>query len=58
MTPPGKRFQTIHPPGREVGLSAVATWGIALKDEIDTMSFQWKRGGKSSKHIPFNWECP
>jgi hypothetical protein len=26
-TPPGKRVQTINPPGSEVGLGGVATWG-------------------------------
>jgi hypothetical protein len=58
MTPPGKRVQTINPPGSEVGPGVVATWGTSVKDEVDTMSFQWKREGRSSKHIPFNWEGP
>ena len=58
MTPPGKRVQTINPPGSEVGPGGVATWGIAVKDEVDAMSFQWKREGRSSKHIPFDWEGP
>lgn len=58
MTPPGKRVQTINPPGSEVGPGAVATWGTAVKDEVDTMSFKWKREGRSSKHIAFNWEGP
>jgi hypothetical protein len=26
MTPPGKRVQTINPPGSEVGPGGVATW--------------------------------
>ncbi len=58
MTPVGKRVQTINPPGSEVGPGAVATWGTALKDEVDAMGFKWKREGKSSKHIPFSWEGP
>ena len=58
MTPPGKRVQTTNPPGSEVGPGAIATWGTAIKDEVDAMSFKWKREGRSSKHIPFNWEGP
>jgi hypothetical protein len=57
-TPPGKRVQTLNPPGSEVGPGGVATWGIAVRDEVDAMGFKWKRGGKSSKHIPFAWEGP
>jgi hypothetical protein len=58
MTTPGKRVQTINPPGSEVGPDAVATWGTAVKDEVDAMSFKWQREGRSSKHIPFDWEGP
>jgi len=58
MTPAGSRVQTINPPGSEVGPGVVATWGTALKDEVDAMGFKWKREGKSSKHIPFAWEGP
>jgi len=57
-TPPGKRVQTLNPPGSEVGPGGVATWGIAVRDEVDAMGFKWKREGKSSKHIPFAWEGP
>jgi hypothetical protein len=35
MTPPGKRVQTINPPGSEVGPGTVATWGIAVSDKVD-----------------------
>jgi hypothetical protein len=55
-TPPGKRVQTINPPGSEVGpgaAGAVATWGKAVADEVDVMGFKWERKGRSSKHIPF-----
>ena len=61
MTPPGKRVQTINPPGSEVGpgpAGAVATWGTAVSDEVDAMGFKWERKGRSSKHIPFDWNGP
>jgi len=55
-TPPGKRVQTINPPGSEVGPGGgVATWGRSLADEADAMGFKWARKGRSSKHIPFDW---
>jgi hypothetical protein len=60
-TPPGKRVQTFNPPGSEVGpgaAGAVATWGTAVTDEVDTMGFKWERKGRSSKHIPFEWSGP
>ena len=60
MTPPGKLVQTINPPGSEVGPGAVATWGTAAIDEVNVPEFhyEWKRSGKSSKHIPFDWTGP
>jgi hypothetical protein len=58
MTPPGKRVQTINPPGSEVGPGAVATWGIAMIDNVDAMGHKWQRKGNSSKHIPFDWTGP
>jgi hypothetical protein len=59
MTPPGKRVQTINPPGSETGPSGtVATWGRALADEVDAMGFKWDWNGRSSKHIPFEWTGP
>jgi hypothetical protein len=57
-TPPGKRVQTINPPGSEVGPGGVATWGKSLADEADAMGFKWRRTGRSSKHIPFEWSGP
>jgi hypothetical protein len=60
-TPPGKRVQTINPPGSEVGpgaAGAVATWGTAVADEVDTMGFRWEWNGRSSKHITFDWSGP
>jgi hypothetical protein len=60
-TPPGKRVQTINPPGSEVGpgtSGAVATWGKAVADKVDTVEFKWERNGRSSKHIPFEWSGP
>jgi hypothetical protein len=35
MTPPGKRVQTLNPPGSEVGPSMVVTWGKAMTDEVN-----------------------
>jgi hypothetical protein len=59
MTPPGKRVQTLNPPGSEVGPSGtVATWGRAVADEVDAMGFKWEWNGRSSKHIPFEWNGP
>jgi hypothetical protein len=58
MTPPGKRVQTINPPGSEVGLGAVATWAKSTADQADAMGFKWERKGQSSKHIPFEWSGP
>jgi hypothetical protein len=60
-TPPGKRVQTINPPGSEVGpgtSGAVATWGKSLADEVDAMGFKRERKGRSSKQIPFSWNGP
>jgi hypothetical protein len=57
-TPPGKRVQTINPPGSEVGpgpSGAVATWGKGVADKVDAVEFKWDRNGRSSKHIPFEW---
>jgi hypothetical protein len=60
MTPPGKRVQTFNAPGSEVGPGTVATWGKATTDEVNTpeIRFEWKRKGRSSKHIPFDWSGP
>jgi hypothetical protein len=60
MTPPGKRVQTINGPGSEVGPGTVATWGTAVTDEVNVPYFryEWKRSGRSSKHIAFNWSGP
>jgi hypothetical protein len=58
MTPPGKRVQTINPPGSKVGPGAVATWGLSTADQADAIGFKWERKGKSSKHIAFEWSGP
>jgi hypothetical protein len=60
MTPTGKRVQTINAPGSEVGPGTVATWGTAVIDEVNVpdVRYKWKRSGRSSKHIPFNWSGP
>jgi hypothetical protein len=57
-TPPGKRVQTINPPGSEVGPGGVATWGTATVDRAESFGFKWNRSGQSSKHIPFDWRGP
>ena len=57
-TPPGKRVQTINPPGSEVGPGGVATWGSSTTDKVDVFGFKWGRSGQSSKHIPFSWRGP
>jgi hypothetical protein len=60
MTPAGKRVQTINAPGSETGPGTVATWGTAVQDDVSVpeMRFEWKRKGRSSKHIPFDWTGP
>ena len=58
MTPPGKRVQTINPPGSEVGPGVVATWAKSTADQADAMGFKWERKGKSSKHMRFEWSGP
>lgn len=57
-TPPGKRVQTINPPGSEVGPGGVATWAASTVDRADAFGFKWNRRGQSSKHIAFNWRGP
>ena len=58
MTPPGKRVQTINPPGSEVGPGTTATWGQAIVNEVNAMGFKWEWNGRSSKYIPFDWKGP
>ena len=60
MTPRGKRVQTINAPGSEVGPGTVTTWGTAVIDEVNVpdVRYQWKRSGRSSKHITLNWSGP
>jgi len=60
MTPPGKRVQTVNLPGSEVGPGTLATWGRAVVDEVNApeVRYEWKRTGRSSKHIQFNWSGP
>ena len=57
-TPPGKRVQTINPPGSEVGPGQVATWGRSSTARTDGFGFNWTGEGRSSKHIPFEWSGP
>lgn len=57
-TLPGQLVQTFNPPGSEVGPNAVATWGTAKVDRVNSFGFKWDRSGQSSKHIPFYWSGP
>jgi hypothetical protein len=57
-TPPGQRVQMLNPPGSEVGPGGVATWGTATAGRAAAFGFKWEWGGKSSKHIPFDWSGP
>jgi len=58
MTPPGKRVQTLNPPGSEVGPGQTATWGKTTSNLVDAYGFRWDWAGQSSKHIPFDWTGP
>lgn len=58
MTPPGKRVQTLNPPGSEVGPGQTATWGKTKTATVNAMGLNWQANGKSSKHIPFEWSGP
>lgn len=57
-TPPGKRVQTINPPGSEVGPGQIATWGRSLEARSEGFGFKWTGENRSSKHIPFDWTGP
>jgi hypothetical protein len=55
---PGKRAQLHDPPGSEVGPGSVATYGTATADEVDAFGLSWSWGGRSSKHMAFDWSGP
>jgi hypothetical protein len=57
-TPPGKRVQTLNPPGSEVGPGQVATWGSSVEMNAEGFGFKWTGESWSSKHIPFDWNGP
>jgi len=57
-TPPGKRVQTVNPPGSEVGPGQVATWGQSVEVRTEGFGFKWTGKNRSSKHIPFDWTGP
>ena len=40
MTPPGKRVQTLNPPGSEVGV--VATWGITIQNDVNVPEMRFE----------------
>lgn len=55
---PGQRVQVHNPPGAEVGPNAIATQGVATADNAQAFGFSWRRTGRSSKHMGFNWSGP
>jgi hypothetical protein len=57
-TPPGKRVQTLNPPGSEVGPGQIATWGVSVEARSEGFGFKWTGESRSSKHIPFDWTGP
>ena len=57
-TPPGKRVQTINPPGSEVGPGQIATWGRSVEVRTQGFGLDWTGESRSSKHIPFDWTGP
>ena len=57
-TPPGKRVQTINPPGSEVGPGQIATWGRSVEARSEGFGFKWNGESRSSKHIAFDWTGP
>ncbi len=58
-TPAGERVQLLNPPGSEVGPSGtVATWGRATADRAEAFGWNFEWDGKSSKHLPFDWNGP
>ena len=57
-TPAGARVQLHNAPGSEVGPGQVMTWGRAKDNQAQAFGFSWNWGGKSSKHIPFDWTGP
>ena len=40
------------------GPGAIATQGKSTADNASAFGFQWKRSGRSSKHMRFNWSGP
>jgi hypothetical protein len=58
ITPPGKRVQSINAPGSEKGPGTVSTWGRDITNEVDALGFKSEWNGRSSKHIPFDWNGP
>jgi hypothetical protein len=57
-TPPGARVQLHNAPGSEVGPGQIMTWGKASANDVDAFGLRWNWVGKSSKHIPFDWNGP
>ncbi len=55
-TRPGERVRVTNIPGSEAGPnSGPTTYGIASSNEADGFGLKWDWGGRSAKHIPFEW---
>jgi hypothetical protein len=53
---PGEQAHVVNIPGSEAGPnSGPMTYGIASSNEVDAFGFKWDWGGRSAKHIPFEW---
>lgn len=57
-TPPGERVQVLNPPGAEVGVGRVATYGVASDNQVEAFGQSWDWAGRSSKHMEFDWSGP
>ena len=57
-TPPGKRVQTINPPGSEVGPGQVATWGRSLEVRTEGFGFGLDRRKPVEQAHPVRLDRP
>lgn len=57
-TQPGPPVQVHNLPAADTGPGHVSTWGRTSVNSVDAFEFRWDAGGRSSKHIPFEWHGP
>ena len=57
-TPPGKRVQTINPPGSEVGPGQVATWGRSVEVRTKGFGLDWTGDGPLEQAHPVRLDRP